>query len=118
MPGHIEVASQEFIQQDIINIKTLLCALRGVLVVSFELTTALWEMIGRNIFFQDGIKTGDEIENIDSLESEELLSVACVIEKLSENFTNEAGGGAEKLSEEELGTVEERDFGVLAGRKT
>ena len=29
-----------------------------------------------------------------------------------------AGGGAEKLSEEELGTVEERDFGVLGGRRT
>ena len=38
MPGPIEVASQEFIQQDIINIKTLLYALRGVLVVSFHLT--------------------------------------------------------------------------------
>ena len=41
MPGPVELASQEFIQQDIINIKTLLYALRGVLVVSFELTTAL-----------------------------------------------------------------------------
>lgn len=38
MPGPIELASQEFIQQDIINIKTLLYALRGVLVVSLELT--------------------------------------------------------------------------------
>ena len=44
----------------------------------------------RNIFCQDGIKSGDEIEKIDSLESEELLSVACVIEKLSENFSNES----------------------------
>lgn len=41
MPGPIEVASQEFIQQDIINIKTLLYALRGVLVVSFHLTLVL-----------------------------------------------------------------------------
>jgi len=70
MPGPIEVASPEFIQQDIINIKTLLYALRGVLV--------------------DDIKNGDEIENIDSLESEELISVACVIEKLSENVTNKS----------------------------
>ena len=40
--------------------------------------------------FQDDIKNGDEIENIDSLESEELISVACVIEKLSENVTNKS----------------------------
>lgn len=43
MPGPIEVASPEFIQQDIINIKTLLYALRGVLVVSFHLTQ-LWSV--------------------------------------------------------------------------
>ena len=42
MPGPIEVSSPEFIQQDIINIKTLLYALRGVLVVSFHLIQFSW----------------------------------------------------------------------------
>ena len=127
MPGPVEVASQEFIQQDIINIKTLLYALRGVLVVSFHLTlvtlivfinikcvTNMRELIQiRNIFCQDGIKSGDEIEKIDSLESEELLSVACVIEKLSENFSNEnkedeTGGSVSDITSQAIRqTIEE-----------
>jgi len=91
MPTPIEVASPEFIQQDIINIKTLLYALRGVLA--------------------DDIKNGDEIENIDSLESEELISVACVIEKLSENVTNKS-----EDEEENGGSV--RDITSKAIRQT
>ena len=64
----------------------------------------------KNIFCQDGIKSGDEIEKIDSLESEELLSVACVIEKLSENFSNE------NKEEETGGSV--RDITSQAIRQT
>ena len=61
--------------------------------------------------FQDDIKNGDEIENMDSLESEELLSVACVIEKLSENVTNKS-----EDEEENGGSV--RDITSKAIRQT
>ena len=68
-------------------------------------------MTFRVFFFQDDIKNSDEIENLDSLESEELLSVACVIEKLSENFTNKS-----EEAEQDGGCV--RDITSKAVRQT
>ena len=67
MPGQPD---QEALQQDIINIRTLLCALRGVLLEDLQ------------------VGNSDENDNFDSLESEELISVANVIDKLSLTTSN------------------------------
>ena len=67
MPGQPD---QEALQQEIINIRTLLCALRGVLLEGLQ------------------VGSSDENDNFDSLESEELISVANVIDKLSLTTSN------------------------------
>ena len=69
MPA-VQIGDGPTMEQDLDNIKTLILALRGVLLDGFQ---------------------SDENANCDSLESEELMSVASVIDKLSLSANNNVG---------------------------